>query len=211
MESLIEQVHEGSGQILVGTQMLAKGHHFPNVTLACIIDGDYGLFSSDFRATERMAQMIIQVAGRSGRASTPGEVLIQTHQPEHPLLMLLIQKGYNEFAIQGLQERKETLLPPYSNLAMIRAESVQPSQAMSILEQTKHTAAALGLNQVDILGPTPAPMAKRAGRFRAQLLFASEQRAPLHQLLNHTLTWLYQSKDARKVRWSVDVDPQETY
>ena len=211
MESLIEKIHQGQGQILVGTQMLAKGHHFPNVTLACIVDGDYGLFSSDFRATERMAQMIIQVAGRAGRASTGGEVLIQTHQPEHPLLTMLIQRGYHDFAIQGLQERKDTLLPPYCNLAMIRAESVHANQGMSVLEQTKNHAEQLAIPQVDILGPTPAPMAKRAGRYRAQLLFASEQRAPLHQLLNHTLKWLYEHKEARKVRWSVDIDPQEIY
>ena len=211
MEALIEQIHEGNGQILIGTQMLAKGHHFPNVTLACIVDGDYGLFSSDFRATERMAQMIIQVAGRSGRANTPGDVLIQTHQPEHPLLTLLIQKGYNEFAVQSLQERQETLLPPYSYLSIIRAESVQPKQAITLLTQAKHSAEQLNLQHVDILGPTPAPMAKRAGRYRAQLLFASEQRAPLHHVMSHTLTWLQQSKEARKVRWSIDIDPQETY
>ena len=211
MEKLIDQIHEGGSKILVGTQMLAKGHHFPNVTLACIVDGDYGLFSSDFRATERMAQLITQVAGRSGRAHTPGEVLIQTHQPEHPLLTLLIQQGYHAFAVQSLQERKDALLPPYSHLAIIRAESTDNSQALNFLQKTKHHAEQLNIRSVDILGPVPAPMAKRAGRFRAQLLFACEQRSPLHQLLDHTLNWLYQNKDARKVRWSVDIDPQETY
>ena len=211
MESLIAQVHAGEGQILIGTQMIAKGHHFPNVTLACIIDGDYGLFSNEFRAAERMAQMIIQVAGRSGRASAPGEVLIQTHQPENPLLTLLIQKGYHAFALQNLKEREETLLPPFANLAMIRVESVKPDQAIDILEQAKQVAQQYNITEVDILGPIPAPMAKRAGRYRAQLLFASEARAPLHKLLSLLIPWLYQNKSARKVRWSLDVDPQETY
>jgi len=213
LEALIAQVHEaeGKGQILIGTQMLAKGHHFPSVTLAAIIDGDNGLCSNDFRATERMAQMIIQVAGRAGRASTPGEVLIQTHQPEHPLLLMLIQQGYNTFALHGLKEREETLLPPFSNLAMIRAEAIDTNLAMAVLNDVKKTAQTLNIPEVDILGPSPAPMAKRAGRFRAQLLFASETRQPLHSLLTHLLPWLKQNKLARKVRWSIDIDPQETY
>ncbi len=213
METLIAQVHENKdrGQILIGTQMLAKGHHFPHVTLVAIVDGDNGLCSNDFRATERMAQMIIQVAGRAGRADSAGEVLIQTHQPEHPLLCMLLQQGYHAFALHGLKEREETLLPPFSNLAMIRAEALNASLAMEVLGDVKEAARALNIQHVDILGPSPAPMIKRAGRFRAQLLFACETRPPLHKLLAQIVPWLRQNKAARKIRWSIDVDPQETY
>ena len=126
-------------------------------------------------------------------------------------MTLLIQKGYHEFAVQNLKEREETLLPPFCNLAMIRAASVKPDQAIEILEQAKQVAQQYNITEVDLLGPIPAPMATRAGRYRAQLLFACETRPPLHKVLSLLIPWLYQSKLARKVRWSLDVDPQETY
>jgi primosomal protein N' (replication factor Y) len=211
MDALLEQIHGESGQILIGTQMLAKGHHFPNVTLVGILDADQGLFSIDFRAAERMAQLIVQVAGRAGRAEKPGEVLIQTHVPDHPLLKLLVEKDYAHFARATLQERKAAQLPPFSHLALLRAEALERQAPLAFLEAARRSAEQLGHEGVWLLGPIPAPMERRAGRSRAQLLLQSDQRATLHQLLSHWGNALEGLKEGRKVRWSLDVDPVELY
>jgi primosomal protein N' (replication factor Y) len=211
MESLLDSVHDGSNRILVGTQMLAKGHHFPHVTLVGIVDVDQGLFSADFRATERMAQLIIQVAGRAGRAEKAGQVLIQTHHPDHPLLNMLLREGYTAFATAALEERRQALWPPFSHLALLRAEAVEQSLPMNFLAHARKLAEAYGIQEVQLLGPIPAPMERRAGRFRAQLLIQAENRAHLHQLLTPWVRQLEKDKLGRKVRWSLDVDPQEMY
>ncbi len=211
MDKLLEKIHSESGQILIGTQMLAKGHHFPNVTLVGILDADQGLFSIDFRAAERMAQLIIQVAGRAGRAEKPGEVLIQTHVPDHPLLRLLVEKDYAHFARATLKERQEAELPPFSHFALLRAEAVDSEAPMTFLEAARSLAEQLGHDGVWLLGPIPAPMERRAGRSRAQLLLQAASRAALHQLLNHWAGALEGVKEGRKVRWSLDVDPVELY
>ncbi len=211
MDAMLEKIHAESGQILVGTQMLAKGHHFPNVTLVGILDADQGLFSVDFRAAERMAQLIIQVAGRAGRAERPGEVLIQTHVPDHPLLKLLVEQDYAHFARATLKERQEAELPPFSHLALLRAEAVDNQAPMIFLEAARGAAEQLGHEGVWLLGPIPAPMERRAGRSRAQLLLQAGSRAALHKLLNHWAVTLEGMKEGRKVRWSLDVDPIELY
>jgi len=219
MQSLLDSVHDGSSRILVGTQMLAKGHHFPDVTLVGIVDIDQGLFSADFRATERMAQLIVQVAGRAGRAEKPGQVLIQTHHPDHPLLQVLLQKGYSAFAKSALEERRQAQLAPYNFMALLRAEAVDGQLPMQFLEHARQLAEAIikvngsegGITGVQLLGPIPAPMERRAGRIRAQLLLQSAERAPLHHLLGPWLQQLERSKLGRKVRWSMDVDPQEMF
>lgn len=128
MQEIVTAVKTGEAGILVGTQMLAKGHHFPNVTLVAILDADNGLFSADFRACEKTAQLIIQVAGRAGRAEQEGRVLIQTHLPEHPLILQLMDKGYLAFAKHNLEERKEASLPPFSYFALLRAEAYKQEQ-----------------------------------------------------------------------------------
>ncbi|MFU8838341.1 MAG: primosomal protein N', partial [Thiohalomonadaceae bacterium] len=211
MDGILEGIHDKQHRILVGTQMLAKGHHFPNVSLVGIIDADQGLFSQDFRASERMAQLIVQVAGRAGRAERPGEVLIQTHAPDHPLLRRLVEQDYRAFAEAALAERHEAAMPPYSHLALLRAEAVALLQPMDFLQEVAGLARALGIPGVHILGPVPALMERRAGRYRAQLLFQAEQRAPLHQLLQQLMSQLETLKSARKTRWSLDVDPVELY
>jgi len=165
--------------IILGTQMLAKGHHFPNVTLVAILDVDSGLFSIDFHAAEKMAQMIVQVAGRAGRADKLGKVIMQTRHPEHPLLTKLITEGYNSFAQTVLVERKNAALPPYSYQALLRVQSLEPEspklffQALSALMQNINSGHTL------ILGPVAAPMAKRAGQYRYQLLFQNTRRNEL--------------------------------
>jgi len=211
MQSLLDSVHEGSSRILVGTQMLAKGHHFPEVTLVGIVDIDQGLFSADFRATERMAQLIVQVSGRAGRAEKPGQVLIQTHHPDHPLLRVLLEEGYASFANAALDERRLAQLPPFNYMALLRAESTDASLPAHFLRQARDLAESIGAKDVQLLGPVPAPMERRAGRVRAQLLLQSSSRAALHNLLTPWLQQLENHKMARKVRWSIDVDPQEMY
>ncbi|GAB4360473.1 MAG: primosomal protein N' [Methylohalobius crimeensis] len=211
LDKLIEAVHAGEIDLLLGTQMLAKGHHFPNVTLAVIVDADAGLYSTDFRAPERMAQLIVQVAGRAGRADKPGQVLIQTRHPDHPLLTALLQGGYSTFANQALEERRQANLPPYTQQALLRAEANDPAIPLQFLEQAANCAHSLGGPDMLILGPAPAPMPKRAGRHRAQLLLQATARASLHRLLDGLLPQLGDLPNARKVRWSLDVDPLDLY
>ncbi len=210
MHTLLEKIHEGKKAILVGTQMLAKGHDFPNVTLVGILDADQGLFGIDFRASESMAQQIIQVAGRAGRADKPGQVLVQTYHPDHPLLQTLLTQGYPAFAQQAIQERREIELPPYSSMVLLRAEASQRALPMAFLSKAYASAMQCGSQQIELLGPLPAPMERRAGRYRAQLLLQSKNRKPLQQLLKKLLIELDNLPEARKVRWSIDVDPVDT-
>lgn len=212
---LLRIIHSGAPCILVGTQMLAKGHHFPKVTLVAVLDADSGLFSADFRASERMAQQIVQVAGRAGRAEEPGQVLIQTHLADHPLMVQLAEEGYPAFARQALQERRAAGLPPFAYLALLRADAHRQDQVENFLEAAYHVAEGLAVNlalpQVELLGPVPAPMERRAGRHRAQLLLQSSSRAPLHRLLGIWVVQLESLPEARQVRWSLDVDPIDLF
>lgn len=210
LQHLLDAIHSGERQLLLGTQMLAKGHHFPNVTLVVIIDADQGLFSVDYRAGERLAQLILQVAGRAGRAEKPGTVVIQTHHPEHPLLIQLAEAGYPAFAAEALAERQATQLPPYTFQALIRAEAPDPEAPKGFLAE----AAELGRGidtAVELHGPAPAPMERRAGRYRAQLLLQADRRRELHAFLNRWLEPVGALKSARKLRWSLDVDPIDLF
>ncbi len=208
-EALIESVHRGETDIVVGTQMVAKGHHFPNVTLVGVVDADAGLFSVDFRAGERMAQLLLQVAGRAGRGEKPGRVMIQTHHPDHPLLRSLMESGYGAFADNALAERAEAALPPYAHMALLRAEAPTTEACERFLRGALKHGEDLGLESIRLLGPVPAPMSRRAGRYRWQLFVESEMRKPLHHFLNAWLPALERLPSARRVRWSLDVDPQE--
>ncbi len=215
MERLFETINRGQPCLLIGTQMLAKGHHFPRVTLVAVLDADGGLFSADFRASERMAQLIVQVAGRAGRAEEPGKVIIQSHLADHPLLVQLTEQGYFAFAEQALAERRSAGLPPFSHLALLRADAHRPGDAESFLDQAcslaEQLSAELVLQGVELLGPVPAPMERRAGRHRAQLLLQSSARAPLHRLLASLLPQLEGMPGSRSVRWSLDVDPIDLF
>ncbi len=211
IQTLLDGARSGEHRILIGTQMLAKGHHFPNVTLVGILDADQGLFGTDFRASERMAQLVVQVAGRAGRADRPGQVLIQTYHPDHPLLQTLLRQGYRVFAETVLHERQASALPPYSSLALVRAEAASREPPQSFLEEARTAAEQLCINGVELLGPVPAPMERRAGRYRYHLLIQAPQRSELHRLLNAWIPRMEALKAARKVRWSVDVDPMEMF
>ena len=200
-------MHGGEVDVLVGTQMLAKGHDFPNVTLVAILDADGGLFSADFRAGERMAQLLTQVSGRAGRASRAGTVLIQTHHPQHPLLRSLITAGYRAFGEAALAERQASALPPFAYLALLRAEAPTRERTLDFLQQVRRVAPKI--RGVVVLGPVPAPMERRAGRMRGQLLLEATERAPLHRCLRQWIPLIEALPEARRVRWSLDVDPQE--
>ncbi|CDH46768.1 Replication restart DNA helicase PriA [Candidatus Contendobacter odensis Run_B_J11] len=211
LETLLADIHHGDRRLLIGTQILAKGHHFPKVTLVGIVDVDQGLYGVDFRSSERMAQLILQVAGRAGRAEKPGIVVIQTHHPDHPLLRILVSEGYPAFATAALAERRAALFPPFAHQALLRAEAVDPERAMGFLHTARRLAEPMA-EGLELLGPAPAPMERRAGRYRAHLLLQAARRQDLHRFLNRWIAqlWAQQVTD-RTVRWSLDVDPIELY
>ncbi len=211
LEAALERVTSGSVRLLVGTQMLTKGHHFPEVSLVVVLNADQGLFGTDFRASERLAQTIVQVAGRAGRAERPGEVLIQTEYPEHPLLTQLIAGGYDAFAAAALEERRDARWPPYARLAVLRAEAARREPPLAFLDRAREIAVSLAAAEVEVLGPAAAPMERRAGLYRAQLLLHAPSHAPLQRLLARGLPALEALPEARKVRWSLDVDPLELF
>ena len=209
LEAVVERVASGEARILVGTQMVTKGHDFPNVTLVVVLNADQGLFSTDFRAAERLAQTIVQVAGRAGRGERPGEVLIQTEYPQHPLLTSLLATGYDGFAEKALEERREAAWPPFSRLVALRASSTAPEAATLFLSEARRISRPP--DSVRILGPAPAAMPKRAGRHHAQLLLESAERGALHRFLDEWLPEVEALPQARKVRWALDVDPLELF
>jgi len=209
VQTVLDRVHSGAARILVGTQMLTKGHHFPDVSLVVILDADQGLFASDFRATERLAQTITQVAGRAGRGSKPGEVLIQTEFPEHPLLQRLLTEGYDGFAQGALQERRDAGWPPYSRLAMLRAEAKNLAGLEAFLQAAADAAGALPQADVKVLGPASALIARRADHFRAHLLIEAAARSTLQRFLGDWLPRVEGLTGPSGLRWSIDVDPLE--
>ena len=212
LEQHLDDIHQGGARILAGTQMLAKGHHFPDVTLVALLDVDSALFSADFRATERFAQLYTQVAGRAGRAGKQGEVVLQTHHPEHPLLHTLLYQGYFSFARQTLQERKQLSLPPFSSHALFRAEDFDPQQAENALLQLRNLLEATPLKDEHfwIMGPVPALQAKRNGRWRWQLLLQHPSRKQLQRILQHSMPLILALPSIRKVKWTLDIDPTES-
>ncbi len=204
----LEAIRRGEVDIVIGTQMLAKGHDFPNITLVGMIDVDQGLFSSDYHAGERLAQQILQVSGRAGRGEHAGEVVIQTMQPEHPLLQSLLQQDYHAITPALLEERALGLWPPYRHVALFRASAHKADDARRCLEEIRQL---LEREQerdgLELLGPAPAPLERKAGRYRFQLLLRSASRSLLHRRLSATLPAIGQLKSARKARWSLDIDP----
>jgi primosomal protein N' (replication factor Y) (superfamily II helicase) len=209
IQTVLDRVHSGEARILIGTQMLTKGHHFPDVTLVVILDADQGLFASDFRATERLAQTITQVAGRAGREARAGEVMIQTEFPEHPLLNRLIGEGYESFALSALQERREAGWPPFSRLALLRAEAKDSAALDSFLRAASAAGQTLSESAVKILGPAAALIARRADHFRAHLLIETPVRSTLQRFLARWLPRIEDLQHPAGLRWSIDVDPLE--
>jgi len=208
MKDKLQRIHDSKADILIGTQMLAKGHHFSNLTLVAIVDADSGFFSADFRSLERMAQLLVQVSGRAGREKN-GKVLIQTHHPDNPLLNILLKKGYSEFSSMLLNDRKQARMPPFAHLALLRAESVQASLPLQFLKEVKNILMQQKNNPVEIYGPVPATMERKAGKYRGQLLLQASQRSALHKVIKPLISEISSLPFGRRVRWSLDIDPQE--
>jgi primosomal protein N' (replication factor Y) len=212
LEEKLRRVHAGEADILVGTQMLAKGHDFPNLTLVGVLNADQGLYSADFRSEERLVQQLVQVAGRAGRADKPGEVLIQTFHPDNPAFAALAHHDYREFGSYALAERAAAQYPPFAHLALLRAESPKPDAGLAFLRAAHgHAEGLVEAEVVHLMDPVPSPMERRAGRYRAQLLVQAGARKALHDFLNVWLMQLEIEKRGRQVRWSLDVDPVEMY
>jgi primosomal protein N' (replication factor Y) len=211
LERKLRQIRETDAALLVGTQMLAKGHDWPGVTLVGVLDADAGLYSADFRATERMAQLLEQVAGRAGRGERPGQVVIQTRFPDHPLLQALVRLGYRAFAQDALQEREAASLPPFAFQALLRADARDMALAQAFLDDVVAALRQAPTPQVELWGPVPAPMVRRAGRYRAHLLLQSSRRDQLHAVLDGLPQQLPSMPSAKGVRWSLDVDPVDLY
>lgn len=208
LEDYLNAIAQGGRHLLVGTQILAKGHHFADVTLVGIIDVDGALFSSDFRATERFAQIYTQVSGRAGRENKSGEVILQTYHPDHPLLNILLNEGYQAFANQTLQERQITLLPPFSYQVLIRGADRNNQSAPQFLQKI-HDVLKHQFNDSELwqLGPVQASQPKKAGYNRWQLLLQHTNRTKLHAMLSQLVTLIEQWPEAKNLRWSIDVDP----
>ena len=207
LEGYLADIQQGKSQILIGTQMLAKGHHFPNVTLAALVNVDGALFSLDFRAEERLAQLYVQVAGRSGRAEKQGEVVLQTHYPDHPLLTALLAHGYQAFAQETLRLRRAMGLPPFSFQALFKAQARDSEAAEKQLARIADFFREKNIAGLQILGPLPAPFSKKAGRFRWQLLLQHTSRTALQKALRE-YHFSHVEKNTQ-VRLILDVDPQD--
>lgn len=206
LDTHLKKIHQGEAQLIVGTQMLAKGHHFPGISLVVILDADSGLYNQDFRASEQLGQLITQVSGRAGRETTPGEVLIQTHLPQHPLLNMLIQEGYDKFAETLLEERRLAELPPFHYLAVIRAQGKSMGSILKFLHAIKNY---MQHHPISILGPAPAPLPRKAHQYRMQLLIKSSSRTRLRNVLTQLREWVTMKHINKGVRWSIDVDPMD--
>ena len=204
LEGYLEDIQQGKSQILIGTQMLAKGHHFPNVTLVALVNVDNALFSLDFRAEERLAQLYVQVAGRSGRAEKQGEVVLQTHYPDHPLLTTLLEKGYQAFAEETLKLRHNMGLPPFSFQALFKAQCRHSEEAENALSQLVSFFYEQKIEGLQVLGPIPAPFSKKAGQYRWQLLLQHASRKQLQAALSRYSPELIKSSQVRLI---LDVDP----
>ena len=206
-QALLAAIHAGAADILVGTQMLAKGHDFPNLTLVGVVGADAALFAADFRAPERLFAQLMQVGGRSGRAALPGEVLIQTEYSDHPLYRALTDHDYAAFARTQLAERETAGFPPFAFQALLRAEAQELAQALEFLQAA--VASAPSFAEILIYDPVPMRLARLKNRERAQLLVESKSRPALHAFLDAWQESLYALKMPRELRWHLDIDPQE--
>jgi primosomal protein N' (replication factor Y) len=207
-EALLDQLPASGARILVGTQMLAKGHDLPHLTLVVVVGVDEGLYSVDFRAPERLGQLVVQVAGRAGRAERPGSVILQTHDPEHPLLKILLDGGYRALSRELLRERESASLPPFAHFALLRAEAKESPRLDRFLADA---AALIADARVIARGPMPAPMPRRAGVMRAQILIEAAERSAMQSFLARWIGALRALRNTKPVRWSIDVDPVDLY
>ena len=211
MQELVAEINRGEPCILLGTQMLAKGHHFPAVSLVAIIDADALLFSADFRGEERMAQLLTQVAGRAGRADIPGRVLLQTHYPDHPAVIALTSSSYSEQAAALLDARRSLGLPPAGFLAVMRTDCPDAQLGEQFLRQVKQQVAPQLPQGAALIGPLPSPMQRRAGKYRCQLLLTADRRRSAQQAASLLVASAEALPARQGLKWSIDIDPQDVF
>ena len=213
LQQLLEQARSGQADILLGTQLLSKGHDFPHVAMVGILNSDQGLYSTDFRASESLFQQIVQVSGRAGRRAQTGKVLIQTHFPTHPFFAWVQQHDFDGFAQQLLLQRRQYNYPPFGYFALLRAESIHQAKGLQFLRSAKADIPVF--EGMQIMDAIAAPMERRAGKYRAQLLILATRRSLLNSALLEWLNNLADDASARKlagaVRWSLDIDPLDHY
>ena len=205
LQNLFSNLTDPSKRILVGTQMLAKGHHLPNVTLVVVVNADNGFLSPDFRGPERTAQLIIQVAGRAGRAERHGEVWVQSYDPANPNLVALTEHGYDGFSKNEIQHRRIARLPPFTAMAMLRADASNSDESENFLQRLLEIVANFDL---EAMGPVTAPIARKSGRYRHQALLVSSRRSELQHALEAVEN---KAPNKSSIRWSIDVDPIDTF
>jgi len=208
-ESLLASIAAGEADILVGTQMMAKGHDFPRLTLVGVLGADASLHAADFRAPERLFQQLMQVGGRAGRAELPGEVLVQTEYPAHPLYHCLLQHDFDAFARMELDQRLAANFPPFSRQAILRADAPELAAAVDFLRRAKGETVPLAASKVRLFDPVPMRVTRLARRERAQLLIEADQRTALQDFLTRWLERIHALNAPRELRWQIDVDPLE--
>ena len=207
LKSRLQQLQRGNPCILIGTQMIAKGHDYPSITLSVILDSDQALFSSSYRASERLAQTVFQVGGRSGRGDRQGEAVLQTRFPQHPLMQSLVERSYKEIVQSLLQERRSVAFPPYARVVMFRSDAVELKRALEKLETIKTLLESAGrFGEISCIGPIPALMTRRIGRYRAQLCLITTSYRALRSVLQETMPQIQQVASSASVNWTIDVD-----
>jgi primosomal protein N' (replication factor Y) len=207
LKSRLQQLQSGEPCILIGTQMIAKGHDYPAITLSVILDADQALFSASYRSSERLAQTLFQVSGRSGRGDRQGEAILQTRFPEHPLMQALAGQDYRAIADDLLQERRLLGFPPYARVVIFRADAVELKAAQAKLDEIKALLQpARGFEALSCVGPMPALMTRRIGRYRAQLCLLAQDYQLLRSVLAQTMPAIQQIPGSSRVSWSIDVD-----
>ena len=211
MDALVSQINRGQPCILLGTQMLTKGHHFPNVSLVAVIDADAMLFSADFRGEERMAQLLTQVAGRAGRAERAGTVIVQTHYPDHPVLCDTVQQGYARQARALLESRRAAHMPPAGHLVMLRTDCADAAVGEDFLYTLRNQAEPGLAAGATLIGPLPAPMQRRAGKFRCQLLLQAPDRARAQAAAAQLVAIAEQLPARSGLKWTIDIDPLDLF
>jgi primosomal protein N' (replication factor Y) len=203
----LQKLQTGDPCILIGTQMIAKGHDYPAITLAVVLDADQALFSSTYRASERLAQTLFQVSGRAGRGDRAGEAVVQTRFPQHPLMQSLVARDYRAIAEELLEERASFGFPPYARVAMFRADALELKQASDMLEKIRGILAqSRDFDRVDCVGPMPALMTRRIGRYRAQLCLISRDHRILRRVLGEAMPAIADLPTSARAGWTIDVD-----
>ena len=209
METLLDIARSGEPCVILGTQMLTKGHHFPAVQLVGVIDADALLYSADFRGEERMAQLLVQVSGRAGREAAGGSVVVQTHYPENPLLQAITAQSYDQIADTLLAQRQTSHLPPFGHLCMLRADAANEAEGEKFLKAARDRSQRLLPADTTLIGPLPAAMSRRAGRFRWQLWCLSRERSRGLMAARQLVAAASDLKQSRDLSWFVDIDPSD--